>query len=780
MNDVPRARKYHLPRLTAGKWQYIVSGIVIFVGIAVSVAIYVLLQNKEQERWVRDFERAGQDRIAAAKKTLELDILTLHAVRAFYDGSIDVTRNEFSAFIKPLVKDRLSIHAIEWAPLVTASDREEHFPILFVEPAEHNIAVLGQDLASIADCRSAMNEARDTGKCALTAQIPRSSEHESEDVRAFLPVYRKNVPLDTVEQRRRSLEGFIVGILNPKWIIKEGLANLTPAGVDVKLIDTTDPNSPQVLYHYTSRTRTPESGGDSASQFALSLQESFQVAGREWTVACTAAPSFIARHATWHPWIISIGVFMLSGFSGLYLIGIAKSNSKTARLAQQLTVTNRQLEKEIADRKRMEEKLHEAKEAAEAATRAKSRFLASMSHEIRTPMTSILGYADLLMDSETSAGTRNNYLATIRRSGEHLLALINDILDLSKIEAGKMTVETARCNVISLLADVASVVRPRAESRGVAFSVEYPEIIPETILTDGARLRQAIINLAGNAVKFTEKGSVRIAVSMVEQDDLCGGRPAMRFQVTDTGIGIREEVLPELFRPFVQGDASVTQKFGGTGLGLAISRHIANLLGGELAAASAWGEGSTFTLTVPAGSLQGVRMLQNPAEVEQQVHGQPRHKTAESLQGVRILLAEDGPDNRRLIQTVLSRAGAMVETAENGRLALDRAKQETFDLILMDTGMPVMDGYEAASALREWGYRGPIMALTANAMTEDRERCRLAGCDEYFTKPIDRASLVQTIAKLCEVENKADGHSQPVRGKNSQITPQTSHLMPHA
>ena len=758
MNYISRLRKVRFPHLLTRKWQYVVSGVILFIGIVVSAALFVLLRNEERNRWVRDFERAGQDRAMAAKKTLDLDILALQAVRAFYDGSNDVDRNEFSVFVKPLMMNRPSIQAIEWAPLATSSGGSDYFPVRFVEPPASNIAVLGQDLASFSECRIAMNEARDSGKCVLTTMIPRSSKHASEDVRAFLPVYRKNVPLDTVKRRRRSLAGFIVGILSPKWIIEEGLSSLMPAGVDVELIDTSNPNSPQVLYNHSSRTRTQNHDGASTAQFALSWDDSFQVAGREWTVACTAAPRFLTMRATWYPWIISTGVFLLTGFSGLYLIGITKINSKTARLAEQLTFTNRQLEKEITDRKRvestlsasrrrlqlfaenvedvlwtmevtgrftyfspsvermlgfkweegmqvtiadimtpnslaisqktlanlvaetkaqqkvqtqiielellhkngstlwgevtvnamydefgenigvlgvtrditdrkrMENELREAKEAAEAATLAKSRFLASMSHEIRTPMTSILGYADLLMDPETNADTHNSYLATIRRNGEHLLALINDILDLSKIEAGKMTVENGRCNVISLLADVASVVRPRAESRGVAFSIKYPEAIPETILTDCVRLRQAIINLAGNAVKFTEEGSVRIVVSLVEQDSVCRGRPAIQFQVIDTGIGIREEVLSKLFQPFTQGDASVAQKFGGTGLGLAISRHIANLLGGELTATSEWGKGSTFTLTVPVGNLQGVRMLRNPAEAEQQVHSQPRIK----------------------------------------------------------------------------------------------------------------------------------------------------------
>ena len=214
----------------------------------------------------------------------------------------------------------------------------------------------------------------------------------------------------------------------------------------------------------------------------------------------------------------------------------------------------------------------------------------------------------------------------------------------------------------------------------------------------------------------------------------------------DTGIGIREEVLPQLFQPFNQGDLSVSQKFGGTGLGLAISHHIAHLLGGDLTATSAWGQGSTFTLTVPTGSLEGIRMLQHPTEMEHETAGHVWQPAAEDLQGVRVLLAEDGFDNRELIRAILQRAGAEVETAENGRLAVAKAENDPFDVILMDMNMPEMDGYEATRLLRDRGYRGPILALTANAMSDDCERCLAAGCDEYLTKPIDRVRLIQTIA----------------------------------
>ena len=424
--------------------------------------------------------------------------------------------------------------------------------------------------------------------------------------------------------------------------------------------------------------------------------------------------------------------------------------------------------RQILFHKQFELELAQARDDAEAANRTKSQFLATMSHEIRTPMTAILGYADLLMDPSVSENTRSNYAATIRRSGEHLLTLINDILDISKIEAGKMPVDIGPCNLVSLLADVTSVINPRAAASDISFSVVYPEKMPETILTDGARLRQAIINLAGNAVKFTEKGSVRIVIFFIDHDELCGNQPTIRFEVIDTGIGIHEDVLTRLFEPFTQADVSVTRKYGGTGLGLTISHHIAHLLGGELTATSALEKGSTFTLTIPTGDLDGVRILEHPSQVALESRKHAWHPTKENLDGIKILLAEDGVDNQRLFKTVLNGAGAQVKIVENGKQAVKKAKKEKFDLILMDMNMPEMDGYEATSLLRDQGYLGPILALTANAMVEDRQRCHQAGCDGYLAKPIDRLLLIETVAKYV---NKDKNHDLPTESKHPHESP---------
>jgi len=398
--------------------------------------------------------------------------------------------------------------------------------------------------------------------------------------------------------------------------------------------------------------------------------------------------------------------------------------------------------------------LADARHRAETANQAKSEFLANMSHEIRTPMTAILGFAENLLEADQPESERISCVQTIRRNGEYLLRLINDILDLSKIEAGKMTIECRDCQPCRIVAEVASLMRVRADVKGLPFNIEYIGAIPKTIQSDATRLRQILINLVGNAIKFTETGDVRLVTSLVDQDD----GPCLQFDIIDTGRGMTQKETSKLFQTFMQGDTSITRKFGGTGLGLTISKRFAELLGGDVSITeTAMGVGSTFRVTVAIGSLDGVKMLEDPlsATVVSEDADVVAQASPSDLHGLRILLAEDGPDNQRLISFVLQKAGADVTVKENGKLALEAALAardhgNPFDVILMDMQMPVMDGYEATKQLREKGYTGPIIALTAHAMDSDRQKCMATGCDTYVTKPFDREKLVRLILEYVQ------------------------------
>jgi signal transduction histidine kinase/ActR/RegA family two-component response regulator len=384
-----------------------------------------------------------------------------------------------------------------------------------------------------------------------------------------------------------------------------------------------------------------------------------------------------------------------------------------------------------------------ATEAAEAANVAKSDFLANMSHEIRTPMTAILGFADVVLENVTDEVSVNG-LKTIQKNGHHLLEIINDILDLSKIESNKIEIDWTQCSPCQIVKDVISLMQVRANAKGLALEVTYDGPIPQHIQSDETRLRQALINLVGNAIKFTETGTIRI-VTRLSVESL------IEFDVVDSGIGMTEEQLSKLFQPFAQADTSTTRNFGGTGLGLTISKRFAEMLGGSIDVSSVAGEGSTFTLSVATGTLDGVKMISGSDEVEVLTQEDQRSTGKKVGLDCRILLAEDGPDNQRLISFVLQKAGADVTVADNGQIAFDLASQardegSPFDVILMDMQMPVLDGYGATKKLREAGYTGPIIALTAHAMAGDRKKCTDAGCDEYTTKPIDKPKLLELVA----------------------------------
>ncbi len=447
----------------------------------------------------------------------------------------------------------------------------------------------------------------------------------------------------------------------------------------------------------------------------------------------------------------------LFGAVAVYADRPAAFDDEELRLLQELAADLALALQSIEDeqqRKQAEEDLVRAKVAAEAANRAKSEFLANMSHEIRTPMAAITGFAELLMSREWSEPERREHLGTIQRNAESLLAIINDILDLAKIEAERFQLEQVDWSPRQVVEDVEKLMRNQAEQKHLDLKVKYVEPLPSMIHTDPVRLRQILVNLVGNAIKFTHTGGVQVTVRCAPGEM---GRSRLQFEVTDSGIGINTEALRDLFEPFTQVDMSSTRRFGGTGLGLSISKRLAEMLGGRIAVESEPGKGSTFTLTIDAGLPERLGTPNSLPETGKR----SVPEMCQSLHG-RVLLAEDTPEMVRLVQRTLETTGLDLDLAENGLLACEmamaaKAAGEPYDLILMDIRMPVMDGYEATRRLRNDGWKGPIVALTAHSMRGDCEKCLEAGCDDYLSKPVSRPDFFRILDRYLVRADAATG-----------------------
>lgn len=401
---------------------------------------------------------------------------------------------------------------------------------------------------------------------------------------------------------------------------------------------------------------------------------------------------------------------------------------------------------DIHDRKMAEMKLIEAEKTATSANLAKTRFLANMSHEIRTPMNSILGFTELMMDPQQSAEERVSCIQTVQRNGRQLLKIIDEILDISKVETGKMVIEKVDVNISNLLSDVKNLLQLQAKDKGLDFKIHLDSPVPRLVKTDPTRLRQILVNLIGNGIKFTQKGWIRVNVEWQPGQETCS--PLLKFKISDSGAGIQKEHREKLFQAFSQADSSTTRKYGGTGLGLALSKELAQALGGNVFLDESEPEkGSTFLVTIEAHPPEDAGFV-NQIEFEVNKKSKRQVKEESKLKDLTVLLVEDVIDNQALMTHFLHMAGAKVDVANNGAEGIEKALTGKYNVVLMDIQMPVLDGYEATKRLREKGFTTPIVALTAHALKEERERILQSGCDDHLSKPVEFNTLIDHLDHL--------------------------------
>ena len=450
---------------------------------------------------------------------------------------------------------------------------------------------------------------------------------------------------------------------------------------------------------------------------------------------------------------------MMFGYGLIWILGMMGIGVTSWRIKKHFPQYNQaeeKLEKALEETEKVNEHLikiaafaNDMAKQAEMANIAKSEFLANMSHEIRTPMNAVIGFSNILAEEQMD-DTHKEYVRTILKSAGNLMTIIDDMLDFSKIESGKLEIECVNCSLGEILNSIESMMHSQTEEKGLEFEILEANGLPDQIYTDPSRLRQCLINLINNAIKFTENGFVHVNISLEEIDN----KPFIHFDVEDTGIGIAHDNQQNIFESFTQADGSTCRKYGGTGLGLAITKQLVNLLGGEISLKSKEGKGSVFSLKIPAGI---------------DIRSQPfldRHNIANKLTFAgdqpdttkfpgSVLVAEDVITNQILIKQILNNAGLEVTLAENGKEAVEKALQQQFDIIFMDMMMPVMNGYEATRKLRGKGLNTTIIAVTANAMKGDKRKCLEAGCNDYLSKPISRDELYEILEKHLHVKSPA-------------------------
>lgn len=693
-------------------------------GVVLSVLVTAALWHSREKTRRDEVQRIAQDRVDVIRGQVLRSMEALHGVAALFAAKPDISRTEFAKFVGGSLDRQPELQALAWDPRVTdderaaweekartegfpgfvfteeiseghrvpAGRREIYYPVYYLESLRKNAPAFGFDVGSEPRRRMALLRARDTGEPTATAPIRLAQEPASQQgFIVFQPVYHG--PEATVEERRVSLIGFATAVFRIGDLIELTLGRRSGNPVALTVLDQEDGSR---LYRQDGlRTES-----------APSWETFLDVAGRKWTLKFEPTPAFPRSNSDLLPWGALAAGLAVTGLTVAYLLGTARRTADMRR--------------EVAVRKA-------AEAAAESANQAKSEFLANMSHEIRTPMNAILGYSQILSRDDALPSFHRDAVATIISSGGHLLHLIDEILDLSKIDAGRMEMTFSDFDPAGLVRELAAMFQHPCEEKQLGLRVEFSGM-SGPVRGDEGKLRQVLINLLGNAVKFTRAGVVGLKVSRTGDD--------WRFEVTDTGPGVALEMAEKIFDPFQQG-ADHT-KTGGTGLGLAIARRQVELMGGTLDLKSELGKGSVFIVTV---KLPASALAREAAAARTISRLSPGSR-------VRALVVDDIAENRSVLSTMLAQIGCEVVLAEEGRQALEVARVSKPGIVFMDIRLPGADGLQITRRLAEDQPELKLVATSASALARDREECLQAGCDDFVAKPFRAERIYQCLIGL--------------------------------